>query len=202
MLSTIRPALVLLLVFTALCGFAYPWLVTGAAQAIFPNQANGSLLEREGKAIGSRLIGQPVSNVAYFWSRPSATGPFAYNAQASSGSNLGPTNPALIEAIEGRVKALREADPTNQAPIPVDLVTASASGLDPDISPAAAYYQVARVARARSVDEQVVRGLVGKHVEGRLLGLLGEPRVNVLELNLALDAATGKSEADEPLATR
>ena len=172
MLSTIRPALVLLLVFTALCGFAYPWLVTGAAQAIFPNQANGSLLE------------------------------FAYNAQASSGSNLGPTNPALIEAIEGRVKALREADPTNQAPIPVDLVTASASGLDPDISPAAAYYQVARVARARSVDEQVVRGLVGKHVEGRLLGLLGEPRVNVLELNLALDAATGKSEADEPLATR
>lgn len=202
MLSTIRPALVLLLVFTALCGFAYPWLVTGAAQAIFPKQANGSLLERDGKAIGSRLIGQPVTSAAYFWSRPSATGPFAYNAQASSGSNLGPTNAALIEAIEGRVKVLREADPSNQAPIPVDLVTASASGLDPDISPAAARYQVGRVARARGVDEQAVRALVEKQVQPRFLGLLGEPRVNVLELNLALDAAMGKVETEEALATR
>lgn len=202
MLSTIRPALVLLLLFTALCGFAYPLLVTGAAQAVFPGQANGSLVERDGKAVGSRLIGQPVSSVAYFWSRPSATGPFAYNAQASSGSNLGPTNPALIEAIEGRVKALREADPTNQAPVPVDLVTASASGLDPDISPAAAYYQVARVARARGIDEQAVRGLVAKHVEPRFLGVLGEPRVNVLELNLGLDELSGSRPAEEALASR
>jgi len=202
MLSIIRPALVLLLLFTALCGFAYPLLVTGAAQAVFPKQANGSLIERDGKAIGSRLIGQPVSNVAYFWSRPSATGPFAYNAQASSGSNLGPTNPALIEAIEGRVKALREADPTNQAPVPVDLVTASASGLDPDISPAAAYYQVGRVARARRVDEGALRSLVAAHLQPRFLGVLGEPRVNVLELNLALDAMAGPVPTDEVLATR
>lgn len=202
MLSLIRPALVLLLLFTALCGFAYPMLVTGAAQAVFPKQANGSLLEREGRVIGSRLIGQPFSSTAYFWGRPSATGPFAYNAQVSSGSNLGPTNPALTDAVEGRVKALREADPTNDAPVPADLVTASASGLDPDISPAAAYYQVARVARARGVDEQAVRGLVAKHVQPRLLGVLGEPRVNVLELNLALDALTGKRPTEEPLASR
>lgn len=202
MLSNIRPALVLLLVFTALCGFAYPLLVTGAAQAAFPKQANGSLIERDGKAIGSRLIGQPVSSPAYFWGRPSATGPFANNAQASSGSNLGPTNPALLEAVEARVKALREADPANQAAVPVDLVTASASGLDPDISPAAAHYQVARVARARGLEQDLVRRLVDEHVEPRLLGVLGEPRVNVLELNLALDALAGGGPAREPLASR
>jgi K+-transporting ATPase ATPase C chain len=202
MLSTIRPALVLLLLFTALCGFGYPLLVTGAAQAVLPKQANGSLIERDGIAIGSRLIGQPMASVGYFWGRPSATAPFAYNAQASSGSNLGPTNPALVEAIEGRVKALREADPANRAPVPIDLVTASASGLDPNISPAAAYYQVGRVARARGVDEQEVRALVAKQVQPRFMGVLGEPRVNVLELNLALDAALGKIPAEEALATR
>jgi potassium-transporting ATPase KdpC subunit len=202
MLSTIRPALVLLLLFTALCGFGYPLLVTGVAQSVFPKQANGSLVEREGKAIGSRLIGQAVTSPGYFWGRPSATAPFGYNAQASSGSNLGPTNPALIEAVEARVKALRDADPTNQAPVPVDLVTASASGLDPDISPAAAYYQADRVAHARKLDPSTVRALVASHLEPRLLGLLGEPRVNVLELNLALDAVAGPIPADEPLATR
>ena len=202
MRSIVRPALVLLLLFTGLCGFAYPLLVTGVAQTLFPQQANGSLLWRGGRPIGSRLVGQPASDSGYFWSRPSATGGFAYNAQASSGSNLGPTNPALLDAVSARVRALRDADPANDSPVPVDLVTASASGLDPHISPAAAYYQVGRVARARGVEQAAVRALVSAHVEPRFLGVLGEPRVNVLELNLALDAAVGPAAADEALATR
>ena len=202
MLGTLRPALVLLGCFTGLCGFAYPLVVTGVAQAAFPREANGSLIERNGKTIGSRLIGQPMSSPAYFWGRPSATGPVGYNALASGGSNLGPTNPALAEAVEARVKALREADPANAAPVPVDLVTASASGLDPDISPAAAYYQVGRVARARGLDPASVEALVTAQIEPRLLGLLGEPRVNVLVLNLALDDVAGSPAAGDSVASR
>lgn len=186
--SEIRPALVMLALFTVLTGAAYPALVTGIAQVTMPWQANGSLVVgSDGQVIGSELIGQPFDDPRYFWSRPSATGPSAYNGAASSGSNLGPTNPALEEAITGRVAALREADPGNDAPVPVDLVTASGSGLDPDISPAAALYQVPRIARARGLSEDAVRGLVEEHVERRTLGILGEPRVNVLRLNLALD---------------
>ncbi|PYM26199.1 MAG: potassium-transporting ATPase subunit C [Candidatus Rokuibacteriota bacterium] len=188
MSTHIRPALVLLLLFTVVTGVAYPLVVTGIAQTIFPRQANGSLIVKDGKPVGSSLIGQPFDDPGYFWSRPSATSPFAYNAGASSGSNLSPTNPALLKAVQERVDALRAADPGNTAPVPVDLVTASGSGLDPHISPAAALYQVDRVARARKVDEGAVRRLVEAHIEGRWLGVLGEPRVNVLELNLALDA--------------
>ena len=188
MSTHIRPALVLLLLFTVVTGVAYPLVVTGIAQTIFPRQANGSLIVKDGKPVGSSLIGQPFDDPKYFWSRPSATTPFAYNAGASSGSNLSPTNPALLKAVQERVDALRAADPGNTAPVPVDLVTASGSGLDPHISPAAALYQVDRVARARKVDEGAVRRLVEAHIEGRWLGVLGEPRVNVLELNLALDA--------------
>jgi len=176
-----------LLVLTAITGVVYPLLVTAIAQVVFPHQANGSLIMRDGKPVGSALIGQPFDDPKYFWGRPSATAPFPYNAASSSGSNQGPTNPALAEAVEARVVALRAADPGNAAPVPVDLVTASASGLDPHISPAAALYQVPRVARARGLDPQMVRQLVERHMEGRLLGLVGEPRVNVLELNLALD---------------
>lgn len=187
MLSQIRPALVSLALFTVLTGIAYPLVVTGIAQAAFPRQANGSIVVHDGKNVGSAFIGQPFSDPKYFWSRPSATGPQPYNGAASSGTNQGPTNPALIEAVQGRIKALRDADPQNSAPIPVDLVTASASGLDPHISPAAAEYQVGRVARTRGLDESVVRGLVAAHTEARQLGILGEPRVNVLTLNLALD---------------
>ena len=188
MSTHIRPALVLLLLFTVVTGVAYPLVVTGIAQTIFPRQANGSLVVKDGKPVGSSLIGQPFDDPGYFWSRPSATPPFAYNAGASSGSNLSPTNPSLLKAVQERVDALRAADPGNTAPVPVDLVTASGSGLDPHISPAAALYQVDRVARARKVDEGAVRRLVEAHIEGRWLGVLGEPRVNVLELNLALDA--------------
>ena len=159
---------------------------------LFPRQANGSLIEKDGKAVGSALIGQAFSNPKNFWSRPSATSPYANNASASSGSNLGPLNPALTDAVAGRIKALRDADPGNVAPVPVDLVTASASGLDPHISPAAAEYQVNRVANARNVDAAVVRNLVAEHTESRQWGFLGEPRVNVLQLNLALDAMTAK----------
>jgi K+-transporting ATPase ATPase C chain len=183
----IRPALVILGLVTLVTGVAYPLLVTAIAQAVFPSQANGSLIVRDRRTVGSSLIGQPFDDPKYFWGRLSATGPHAYNAGASSGSNYGPLNPALVAAAEARAQALRDADPGNSAPIPVDLVTASGSGLDPHISPAAALYQVARVARAREVGEAQVRALVERETEGRTLGLLGEPRVNVLRLNLALD---------------
>jgi K+-transporting ATPase ATPase C chain len=186
-MDQLRPAVVLLVLLTLVTGVAYPLVVTGIAQAVFPAQANGSLVVRDGKAVGSRLIGQPFDDPKYFWGRLSATAPFAYNAGASSGSNLGPLNPALHAGAKARIDALREADPGNAGPIPVDLVTASGSGLDPHISPAAAFYQVRRVAKARGLDETKVRQLVGQHVEGRQLGVLGEPRVNVLALNLALD---------------
>ena len=188
MKDLIRPALTMLLILTVITGLVYPLAITGMAQLFFPDQANGSLIVHNGKVIGSKLIGQHFDKPEYFWSRPSATSPFPYNAAASGGSNLGPTNPALIEAVKARVTALRAADPGNDSPIPVDLVTASGSGLDPHISPAAALYQVKRVARARDVDENRIRGLIARHTEGRQFGLLGEPRVNVLELNLALDA--------------
>ena len=187
MTAHLRPALVILLLFTAITGIAYPLLVTGIAQAVFPYQANGSLIEEDGKVVASVLIGQPFDNPRYFWSRPSATSPFGYNAGASAGSNLSPTNPVLVSAVQGRVDALRAADPGNEAPVPVDLVTASGSGLDPHISPAAALYQLRRVARARQLSPDAVRALVDQHTEGRLLGLLGEPRVNVVAVNLALD---------------
>jgi K+-transporting ATPase ATPase C chain len=187
MAAHIRPALVLLIVLSVLTGLIYPAVVTGITQIVFPRQANGSLIVRDGKVVGSSLIGQPFDDPKYFWGRPSATSPFPYNAAASSGSNQGPTNPALYDAVKGRVEALRTADPGNTAAVPVDLVTASGSGLDPHISPAAALYQVGRVAKARKLDEGAVRRLVEQHTEGRQLGFLGEPRVNVLTLNLALD---------------
>jgi len=183
-----RPALTLLIVLTLLTGVAYPFLVTGVAHLIFPAQADGSLIVEGGKVIGSRLIGQPFSDPKYFWSRPSATSPQPDNALASSGSNLGPLNPALTDAVKARIAALHSADPGNHAPIPVDLVTASGSGLDPDISLAAAYYQAGRVARARSLAPARVRALIANHARRSLLGVIGSPRVDVLELNLALDA--------------
>jgi K+-transporting ATPase ATPase C chain len=188
MKNTLRPALVLFVVLTLVTGIAYPLVVTGVAQSLFPAQAGGSLIIRNGKPVGSALIGQNFSEPKHFWGRPSATSPMAYNASASSGSNQGPLNPALTDAVKARVEALRAADPGNTAPVPVDLVTASASGLDPHISPAAARYQVARVARARGLPVSSVQSLVDEQVEGPLWGLLGESRVNVLRLNLALDA--------------
>ncbi|MEY2168290.1 MULTISPECIES: potassium-transporting ATPase subunit KdpC [unclassified Rhodanobacter] len=184
----LRNAAMLLLLMTVITGIAYPLLVTGLAQAVFPVQANGSLLAKDGKPIGSALIGQPFTASKYFWGRPSATAPQAYNGTASNGSNLGPTNPALADAVRQRIAALQAADPGNTAPIPVELVTASGSGLDPEISPAAAQYQLARVARARGLPLAEVQALVARCTRGRQLGVLGEPRVNVLELNLALDA--------------
>jgi potassium-transporting ATPase KdpC subunit len=189
MLAEFRPALVLLGAFTLLTGVAYPAMVTIGAHTLFPRQAGGSLIVVADTIRGSTLIGQPFSGATYFWGRPSATGP-AYNAAGSSGSNLGPGNPALAQAVTDRVAALRAADPSNTAPVPVDLVTASGSGLDPHISPAAAAYQVARVARARGIPEAQVQQLVAAHSEGRTFGVLGEPRVNVLILNLALDGLT------------
>jgi K+-transporting ATPase ATPase C chain len=188
MLAFMRPAVVLLGVITLTTGAVYPLAVTGAAQALFPTQANGSLLCLEGRIVGSNLIGQEFRDAKYFWGRPSATGPRPYDAGASMGSNLGPSNPALSEAISQRVRALRAATPASDGAIPVDLVTRSASGLDPHISPAAALFQVSRVAKARGLPEPQVRRLVEEGTEGRVLGLLGEPRVNVLRLNLALDA--------------
>src|SRR5712691_9487524 len=187
MLAHCRAAIVLLALLSVVTGVAYPAIVTAIAQIAFPRQANGSLIVKDGKVVGSALIGQPFDDPKYFWGRPSATSPFGYNAAASSGSNLSPTNPALVSAVQGRVDALRAADPGNTAPVPVDLVTTSSSGLDPHISPAAALYQVSRVARERKLTPGAVRALVEQHTEGRFLGLLGEPRVNVLALNLALD---------------
>ncbi len=188
MRAQIRPALMALLMFTLLTGIIYPLVVTGIAQVVFPHQANGSLIVKNGKPLGSELIGQSFDDPKYFWGRLSATGPYPYNAAASSGSNLGPSNPALMAAIQARVTALKSADPGNTQPIPVDLVTASGSGLDPDISVAAALYQVPRVARLRAMSESAVRAIVNQYTQGRQFGFLGEPRVNVLELNLALDA--------------
>lgn len=187
MWTHLRVALLMLIVFSVITGILYPLAVTGIAQVLFPYQANGSLIREHGKLLGSALIGQPFSDPKYFWGRPSATTPFPYNPQASGGSNLGPTNPALLDQVKARVAALRAADPDETGPVPVELVTASASGLDPEISPASAEYQVARVARARHMGVEEVQALVRKYTSDRQLGFLGESRVNVLELNLALD---------------
>ena len=188
----LRPALALLVVLSLVTGLAYPLLVTGIAQVAFNDAANGSLIERDGKVVGSRLIGQSFSQPKYFWGRPSATGPMSHNAGASSGSNLGPRNPALADAVKARIEALRAADPGNTGAVPIDLVTASASGLDPHISRAAAGYQVRRVARERGLPEEALRTLVDQHTEGQWFGFLGESRVNVLTLNLALDARASR----------
>jgi K+-transporting ATPase ATPase C chain len=182
----IRPAVSLFAVLAVVTGLVYPLAVTGVAQALFPHQAAGSLIVKDGKAVGSALIGQQFTQPGHFWGRPSATGPMPYNASGSGGSNLGPLNPALVDAVKARMAALKAADPGNTLPVPVDLVTASASGLDPHISVAAAQYQAARVARARGLPVQDVQAAIARHSEGRLWGLLGEARVNVLELNLAL----------------
>jgi K+-transporting ATPase ATPase C chain len=183
-----RPALVLLGVLSLITGLLYPLFITGLAQLLFARAAGGSIVTRGGTAVASRLVGQSFTRPEYFWGRPSATTPYPYNGGASGGSNLGPLNPALIEAARERVAALRAADPGNSAPVPVDLVSASASGLDPEASIAAIQYQIPRVARARNMSPEALRRLVARHVEGRLAGFLGEPRVNVVELNLALDA--------------
>jgi potassium-transporting ATPase KdpC subunit len=187
MKTILRPAAVLLILLTLITGIAYPMAVTGVARVLFPAQAAGTLIVRDGKPVGSQLIGQPFSDPKYFWSRPSATSPQPYNGLSSGGSNLGPLNSALTDAVKARIAALQAADPGNHGPIPVDLVTASASGLDPDISLAAAYYQADRIARLRHLSPDRVRALIAARAGGRWLGVLGEPRVNVLELNLALD---------------
>lgn len=202
MQAILRPALVLFAALTLACGLLYPLAVTGIAQAAFPERANGSLVERDGRTVGSSLIGQQFSAPGYFWGRPSATGPMANNGGGSGGSNQGPLNPALQDAVKGRIAALREHDPDNAAPIPADLVTASGSGLDPEISPAAARYQAGRVARARGMAAERVDALVEQHTEGRILGLFGEPRVNVLALNLALDGERAVETAEETGHTR
>lgn len=186
--SLLRPAIMLFLLLSVVTGLAYPLAITGIAQLAFPAQANGSLVWRNGQPVGSRLIGQSFTDPGHFWSRPSATSPRPYDATNSVGSNLGPSNPALVAAVKARIAALRAADPGNAAPVPVDLVTASASGLDPDISRAAAEFQIARVARARGLSEATVRALVDRQTREPLLGFIGEPHVNVLALNLALDA--------------
>ena len=187
MFASLFPSLRMLVVMSVLTGVAYPVITWGIAQLAFPRAAKGSLIEQNGKAVGSRLIGQPFDDPKYFWSRPSATSPQPYNGAASSGSNQGPRNPALADAVKDRIKALHDADPGNTSAVPVDLVTASASGLDPDISIAAAEYQQSRVAKARGVPVEAVHGLVAQNTQGRTFGLLGEPRVNVVNLNLALD---------------
>ena len=187
MKTTFRPALSLFVFLTLLTGLAYPLLVTGMARWFFPEQAAGSLIKHNGQWFGSHLIGQSFSDPKYFWGRPSATAPMPYNAAGSGGSNLGPLNPALVEAVKARVAALRAADPANRAPVPADLVTASGSGLDPHISPAAAAYQIDRVSRRRGLAPEQLRALVDQYTEGRQWGIFGEARVNVLELNLALD---------------
>jgi len=186
-LRQLRPTLVIFVAMTILTGVIYPLAVSAVAWTVFPAAANGSLIEKDGKRIGSRLIGQPFDDDKYFWSRPSATGPYPYNADVSSGSNLGPINPALIDAVKQRVADIRSKHPEQKGDVPIDVVTASGSGLDPHISPAAAYYQIERVVAARNLKPDEVRQLVERHVEIRTLGILGEPRVNVLLLNLALD---------------
>jgi K+-transporting ATPase ATPase C chain len=187
MFQHIFPALRMLVMLSVLTGVIYPLVVTGVARIAFPGAASGSLIVVDGKAVGSGLIGQPFDDPKYFWGRPSATSPMPYNAGASSGSNQGPRNPALADAVKDRIKALRDADPGNKAAVPVDLVTASGSGLDPDISVAAANYQLPRVAKARAMPEDSVRALVDANTTGRTFGILGEPRVNVLKLNIAID---------------
>lgn len=189
MFSQLMPALRMLVIMTALTGVIYPLIVTGIAKVAFPRAASGSLIISDGKTLGSDLIGQPFDDPKYFWSRPSATSPQPYNAMASSGSNQGPRNPALADAVKDRIKALRDADPGNAAAVPVDLITASGSGLDPHISVAAGQYQLARVAKSRRLTVNQVQSVVADNTEGRAFGLLGEPRVNVLKLNIALDRA-------------
>jgi potassium-transporting ATPase KdpC subunit len=186
--KTLLQSFALLLIMTVLTGLIYPLLTTGLAQLLWPSQANGSLIVQQGRTIGSHLLAQPFTQSRYFWPRPSATSPAPYNGLASGGSNLGPTNPAQVDAVSANLQILQQSDPTNHSPVPVDLVTASGSGLDPDISPAAADYQVERIARARGLDPSRVRQLILGHTDLRQWGLLGEPRVNVLELNLALES--------------
>jgi potassium-transporting ATPase KdpC subunit len=189
MISNLKPAVLMLLLLSVLTGVIYPALVTVFAQVFYADKANGSLIkDQQGNLLGSQLIGQPFSDPKYFWGRASATSPYPYNASASSGSNLGPTNPALADAVKGRIDALQKVNPDNNKPVPVDLVTASGSGLDPHISPAAADYQVDRIAKVRQIDPEKLRELVQSHTEGRQWGVFGEPRVDVLTLNLALDA--------------
>lgn len=183
----LRPGFSLIVLMTLVTGIIYPLIITGASKVAFATEARGSLVERDGRLIGSRLIGQNFTDPKYFWGRPSATSPQPYNGTASGGSNLGPLNPALIDKVKANAKALREADPANSAPIPVELVTASTSGLDPDISPAAAYYQAGRVAQTRKIPLDELRALIAAHRREPLLGVLGEPTINVLELNMALD---------------
>ena len=193
MFKQLRIAFLSTLAITVIYGLCYPLAFTGFAQLVFPKQANGSLLYKDGKPVGSHLIGQPFDDPKYFWSRLSATSPMPYNGASSSGSNLGPTNPALMQAVQGRIDALHKADPDNHDPIPVDLVTASGSGLDPHITPAAAQYQVRRIAKVRNISESAIQDMIQKHTEGRWLGILGEPTINVLELNLDLDGIKTES---------
>ena len=192
MKTMIRPALTVFILMTVVTGVLYPLAVTGVAKLAFPDKAAGSLIVRDGKTVGSALIGQSFTDPGHFWGRPSATGPMPYNAGGSSGSNQGPLNPALVDAVKERTEALKAADPDNTLPVPVDLVTASASGLDPHISVAGAQYQAGRVARKRGIEPALVQSLIARHTEGRMLGVLGEPRVHVLALNLALDQTSGR----------
>lgn len=194
MVSLLRPAAVLFAALTLICGLFYPLIVAGIGQVVFPSQAQGSLILLDGKPVGSSLIGQAFTSPRYFWGRPSATSPMPNNAMASGGSNLGPTNPALLAAVKNRIMALKAVDPNNKAPIPVDLVTASGSGLDPEISVAAALYQLDRIARERKLTTQVVRSLIAKYEKPQYFGFFGEPRVNVLALNLALDHLNNASD--------
>lgn len=187
-IEQMKTAFILLLMFTVLTGLLYPLVVTGLARLFFPEEANGSLIKQNDTVLGSRLIGQSFSSLAYFWGRPSATNPYPYNGEASSGSNSGPSNPNFLTTVQERIIRLKKADIQNNNLIPVDLVTASASGLDPDISPFAAFYQASRIARARNFPPEAIKNLIQKHIKNRTLGLLGEPRINVLELNLALDS--------------
>lgn len=193
-LKQLKTAFLLLIFFTIFTGFIYPALVTAVAQLLFPWQANGSLITQNNTIIGSKLIGQSFTDLKYFWGRPSATSPYPYNALSSAGSNLGPSNPILIAEIKQRIEVLHKADPENKQLIPVDLVTTSGSGLDPDISPLAAYYQIHRVAKARGLSDEVVKKLIDNHITGRVFGILGEPRVNVLQLNIALDQISNQNK--------